>query len=262
MFVRYYDEGDPGGKPAPADVDPEKGKKEPEGKEPESSKDKPKDKPEGKPKVDDTDYKALHEKAVADLKEFESGISPKLMKLADYEKVEKERLEKAQATESDDLVKIDEQLTKTEDEIAKCKAEKIDITHLETGKAALLFQRKQVVRDRAVRFEQKKWLDFKDANPEFTDYAALDKIVNEAAKRGDAISPGSAYIIWGKDQEIAKAKESADIDKDSKDLGDKALGEDGKPIPKKEDKPDTTTEFYEKQYGKEKAAKILKMDKT
>lgn len=220
---------------------------------------------EEKPKVDEkTDYKVLFEdekkkREVAEEahRQVQSGLTPKLQELADLKKAETERQIKVQAAEDDDLVKIDTQLTKTEDEIAKCKAEKIDTTHLETGKAALLFQRKQVVRDRAVRFEQKKWLDFKDANPEFTDYATLDKIVNEAAKRGDALSPGSAYVIWQKDQEIAKAKESAEIDKDSEKLSDKAKGEDGKIVPEPQGKSGATWEFYKQNYGEKKAAEML-----
>lgn len=257
MFVRYYNEGDPGGKPASADVDPEKGKKEPEGKEPESSKDKPKDKPEGKPKVDDTDYKALHEKAIADLKEFESGISPKLMKLADYEKAETERQAKTRTAEDDDLVRIDKRIADTKQNIALYKADKLDTMTLENDIENFEFRRKQIISNRALNAVKKEWLDFEDAHLDFKDYDGLNKIVAEAAKRKDSISPETAYRIWKQDQEITKAKESADIDKENKELGKKAVGEDGKEAPEVQGKSGPTWDFYVGQYGEKRAAELL-----
>lgn len=257
MFVRYYNDGDPGGSPASADVDPKKVKKEPDDKKPESPEDKPKDKPEGKPKADDTDYKALHEASEAKLKEFESGVTPKLMKLADYEKADVESKAKTQAAEDDDLVKIDKRIADTKQNIALYKADKLDTMTLENDIENFEFRRKQIISNRALNAVKKEWLDFKDAHPDFKDYDSLDKIVGDASKRKDSISPQTAFEIWQKDQEIARAKESADIDKENKELGKKAVGEDGKEAPEPQGKSGTTWEFYKKQYGEKRAAELL-----
>jgi hypothetical protein len=71
------------------------------------------------------------------------------------------------------------------------------------------------------------------------------------------MTPEGAYYIYGKDQEIAKAKESADIDKENKKLGDKAVGEDGKKVPEPQGKSGATWDFYKQHYGEKKAAELL-----
>lgn len=261
MLFKLFDEGDPGGKPASADDKPDEGKKESKDQKPESLEDKPEVKPEDKPKDDGKDYKALHEASEAKLKEFESGVSPKLMKLAEYEKAEEAKKPK----EDDDLAKVDEQITATDKEIAIYAQQRLDTTSLKGSKMALELQRKRIIEDKHAQAVSAQVATFRKEHKDLknNDFDALTDIMQDAENKGQSMGLYAAYEIYSRDLAIAKAKESANIDDETRDLSKKALGQDGKPLPDKGggEKQTATQKFYEEQFGKENADRILKMEK-
>ena len=261
MFTRFYSDGDPASdKSNPAITDD---KKTPDLNNTDPGKGKPEDTDKGKSdtNTDTTDYKAKLEEsekgrlaAENQFKEYQRGTTPKLERLAEIDKVQQTK-----ADENDPIIRIDKQIDRNKQEIVRYKAEGIDTTALETGVLTLENQRNQIVSDRQKQTADDRMGNFALKHAEFTDYAALTKIIVEAKKSGEDMGWNGAYAIWSKDQEIAKMKESAAIDADSKDLGEKALGQDGKPLPDtdKGEGRKADQEFYVGMFGKEKATKML-----
>ena len=265
MLFKLFDEGDPGGKPASTDDKPDEGKEESKGKKPESPEDKPEIKPEDKPKDDGVDYKALHEASEAKLKEFESGISPKLMKLAEYEKAEESKKPK----EDDDLARIDSRIADVDKQIPLYQQDRLDTTSLEASKDALLIQRKRIVEDKHAQAVSAQVATFRKEHKDLknSDFDALTDIMQDAENKGQSIGLYAAYEIYDRDRRLAKANDSAAIDKENRDLGGRATGQDGKPLPDDKGGDEgfrkADVEFYTDQLGsKEKALKMLKSFKT
>lgn len=268
MIFKLFDEGDSGGDDQNnADDKSAKGKQTPTDKDAGSQDDNRDDKSGDKSGSDDgVDYKVKYEaekeareKAETQYSKVQSGFTPQLQKLAEFEKAEAAR----KPQEDDELTIIDKRIADTRQNIALYKADKLDTMTLENDISNFEFQRGQIVERRQSRAANERWDDFEGKHPEFTDIAGLTKIIKDGARKDEVVGLETAYRIWEKDQEIAKTKESAAIDKDSKDLGNKALGQDGKPLPIKPggEKSSATFTFYKDHYGEEKARKMLGMDK-
>lgn len=260
LVFKLFDEAEPVA-PVPGEVTPDEGKKESEGQKPESPEDKPEVKPEDKPKDDGKDYKAMHEASEAKLKEFESGVTPKLMKLAEFEKAEEDRKPK----EDDDLARIDKRIADVDKQIPLYQQDRLDTTSLEASKDALLIQRKRIIEDKHAQAASAQIRDFRREHKDLknNDFDAITNIIEDAEAKGQPMGLYAAYEIYDRDRRLAKASDSSAIDKESKDLGGRATGQDGKPVPS-DDKGDegfrkADVDFYTDQLGsKEKALKMLK----
>ena len=273
LLFKLFDVGDSGGDQNNADDKSDKDNQKPADGDTGSQDDNRDDKSDDKSdKKDDTDYKAKYEaekkereKAETAHRELQSGSTPKFQRLAELEKAEEDRKPK----EDDDLARIDKRIADVDKQIPLYqnnvdemgRPARLDTTSLEASKDALVIQRKRIIEDKHAQAASAQVANFRKEHKDLknSDFDALTDIMQEAENKGQPMGLYAAYEIYDRDQRLTKAKESANIDDETRDLGKKALGQDGKPLPDKGggEKQTATQKFYEEQYGKEKAAKML-----
>jgi len=169
---------------------------------------------------------------VARLKEFERGTQEKLRRLAEIEKAEQA---KAITQVPDEIVEIDSQIIELDKAINAHKnhrnemgeAEPLYAGHLEIQKKALERDKRKAIKSRDEAAFQGKYAQIGVDHPEFTDFNALNAIIIEANRNGDACSPAMAYRIYEAEQKVKAASQSAIITAENKQLGDKAGGQPG-----------------------------------
>lgn len=168
-------------------------------------------------------------KAENDFKEYQRGLTPKLEKLAAIEKEEATKIQQ----QPNEIQKIDEQIGKIDKNIVYYKSQNWDTTEIEATRLNLEFNRQNVIEKQGKQKSDKAFQDFAEAHKDFTDYTGLGVIIGEAFQDdGVVIGFNTAYKRWQDRQEIKSLKKSSEITAENKQLGDKALGADGKPAPK------------------------------
>ena len=232
MLVKLFADDEPGGDSTIVDDKPIVGAEDSEDEitEPAGT---TVEEPKEQPKTDDTDWKAKAEFLDRQYKELQSGLTPKLSKLAEYERAAKER----EAQQDDELADLDKDLARIDQQIPLYKAENLDTTALDASKRTLLLQRKQIIKDRQNQEGMVKLQNFADDHKGFKDYDGLTEIISEAKSVGEKIGLVTAYKIWEQNQKLSKASQSAAINAENRDLGKKATSPDGKLPPEPDETP-------------------------
>ena len=179
--------------------------------------------------------KTAREQAEKQFKEYQSGLTPKLQRLAEIEKAEQ-----AKAQVPDEVQEFDKDIADVDQLIIAYKNNKdelgnpapVNTKHLELQKRDLERNKARVLREQKDRQFQGKYAQILEADPKFQDFAGVNAIILEYQRKGEEISPLIAYDRYKDRQELAAAKSSSKITAENKQLGDKAQGADGKPAPK------------------------------
>ena len=205
----------------------------------------------------DAELKAELEREKAEnarLKEFERGTQEKLRRLAEIE-----RTEQVKATQTpDEITEIDSQIVELDKAIYAHKNHRNELGdpdplyagHLEIQKRGLERDKTRTLKSRDEVAFQGKYARVSEDHPEFTDFNGLNKVIVEYKnKYGEVISPLVAYDIYDERQKAKAVSQSAQITAESKQLGDKAVGQGGGKPAAKADEPSTGEKERKRLFG-------------